>query len=165
MGWPFEIINLSPEEKRMRRQVLDLYATYAHFSTLVPVLLFLLYRLSVWARRAAADSHGGAYGAVPTSPTLKVKRQTALGTWATWFRKLRWWLGDDVYVFGRLFCQRDQLVFGCLWFSWLLVLSVVDTHRGKDSLPQHSHPFYSFHAEKTSKFCVVVVFELFTLSV
>lgn len=135
MGWPYQFITLGAEEKHARRQALDRYATYAQLSALLPLALFLLYRVASRARRALARGRDGSYAAVPNSPSLKIQRQTAWGAWSTQIRKLNWWLRDDVYIFGQLYGQRDQFLFGSLWTAWLLVLCVVGTGNGNPPPP------------------------------
>ncbi|PNY29580.1 metalloreductase AIM14 [Tolypocladium capitatum] len=140
MGWPFAFASLSHEEVLRRRQTLDLYACAAHYSALAPALLFLVFRL---ARRAAVGSgsgpgsHGqGQYEPVPRSPVLrspvaaKARCRAAPGSVAARWRRLRWWLHDDVYVGGAHWGRRDEWILGLAWTAWLLALCVLDT--GKD---------------------------------
>lgn len=138
MGWPYKFISLTADERHARRETLDRYAAYAQLSALLPVALFLFYRLASWARKAVEEGRGGSYGAVPTSPSLKMQRQTAWGAWRIRIGQLRWWLRDDVYIFGQFCGQRDQLLFGSLWTAWLLVLCVVETGHG-NSTPTPIH--------------------------
>lgn len=143
MGWPYQFISLSAEERHARREVLDRYATYAQLSALLPVAVYLVFRLASWAKTTLAANRDGSYAAVPNSPGLKVQRQTVWGAWSTRLRKLRWWLGDDVYLFGRRYGQRDQLLFGSLWAAWLLVLCVVDTGNGNLAPIRNPRPYLS----------------------
>lgn len=131
MGWPYQFLSLDQAERHARREVLNRYAAYAQLSALLPVTLFLLCRIASWARKSAAEGRRGSYGVIPNSPSLKVQRRTAWGAWSTQARKLGWWLRDDIYIFGRLYGQRDQWIFGSLWASWMLVLCVVGTGHGK----------------------------------
>ncbi|KAL2023712.1 hypothetical protein VTK56DRAFT_1426 [Thermocarpiscus australiensis] len=132
MTWPYRfLLDLSEAEKQARRQTLDKYALYAQLSALGPVAVILLYRLARWATRPGAPRKGG-YAAVPSSPVLKVRRHSSLGTWSSRSRRVRWWLGEDVVVAGYVLGQRDQWVVGILWTSWLLLLSVLET--GEDYL-------------------------------
>lgn len=134
MGWPYEFAGLSHEEKLQRRQTLDLYACTAHYSALVPALLFLVVRL---ARRVAVGSglgsgsgDQGRYEPVPPSPAVKARRRAASGGVAAQWRRLRWWLQDDVYFAGAHWGQRDEWILGLAWTVWLLVLCVLDTGKG-----------------------------------
>ncbi|KAL2258148.1 hypothetical protein VTK26DRAFT_8653 [Humicola hyalothermophila] len=127
MAWPnYQILELSPVEKQARRQALDKYAILAQFSALVPPALVLLCRLAKWAVAAKAKSKR-TYSAVPSSPVLKTRRQSGLGSWSVRLRRARWWLGEDVVAFGTVLGQRDQWVVGLLWTLWLLLLCVLET--------------------------------------
>ncbi|KAK2038678.1 ferric reductase like transmembrane component [Colletotrichum somersetense] len=125
MGWPYRFIDLSAEEIQLRRQTLDRYGSYAHYSALAPIILALLVRLGFYLRRRWQPS--AAYDAVPVSPVLKERRQSWSGNLDAKIRKGRWWLDDDVYFMGQHWGQKDQWVFGLAWASWLLVLSVLET--------------------------------------
>lgn len=110
MAWPnYHFIDLSQDEKQVRRQTLDKYALYAQLSALVPVAIILLYRL---ARRAAdSEEHRGDYAAVPSSPVLKERRNSTAGSWSSRSRRARWWLGEDVVAAGMVLGQRDRMCF------------------------------------------------------
>jgi hypothetical protein len=134
MAWPYEFQPLNHEEVLLRRQSLDLYACIAHYSALALVLPFLIYRL---LRRVAAQiksgssSEQGRYTAVPRSPTVKAQSQSSPGRFATHWRKLVWWLGDDVFFAGSHWGQRDEWILGTIWTAWLLILCVKGTGKGK----------------------------------
>jgi hypothetical protein len=130
MGWPYHFLELSQDEKHLRRQVLDRYGSYAQFSVLVPVALFLLYRLALWTAKARIGRRA-AYDVIPNSPSLKVQRQSGLGAWTRQLRKIQWWLGEDVILFDQIYGQRDQWIGGFAWSSWLLLLCVLGTGHGK----------------------------------
>lgn len=108
MAWPnYHFIDLSQDEKQVRRQTLDKYALYAQFSALVPVAIILLYRL---ARRAAnSEESKGDYAAVPSSPVLKERRNSTAGSWSSRSRRAQWWLGEDVVAAGMVLGQRDRM--------------------------------------------------------
>ncbi|EFQ31736.1 ferric reductase like transmembrane component [Colletotrichum graminicola] len=125
MGWPYRFIDLSTEEVQLRRETLDRYGAYAHYSALAPIVLALLVRLGSYLRRRWQQS--AAYDAVPDSPVLKERRQSWSGNLEAKIRKGKWWLDDDVYFMGQHWGQKDQWVFGLAWASWLLVLSVLET--------------------------------------
>ncbi|KAI1075998.1 ferric reductase like transmembrane component [Whalleya microplaca] len=134
MGWPYEFLTLDQAEKHARRQSLDRYAAYAQLSAVVPVIVFLLYRLGAWLVRTAIPQRG-AYSAVPSvpdSPVLKQQRQSAVGSWARAARRAAWWLGDDIRFLGQNWGQRDQMIVGIGWTMWLILLCVLGT--GKDYL-------------------------------
>ncbi len=142
MGWPYKFLTIPPEERHQRRLVLDRYGVYAQLLVLAPVAVGLAVRLSAMAATAAASrarrargggtggGGGGSYDAVPDSPSLKSQRLSARGTWASRARQLRWWLADDVRLFGQHWGHRDQWLLGGVWASLLLVLCVLETGKG-----------------------------------
>jgi hypothetical protein len=130
MAWPYQFVSLDAEERTIRQQTLGRYANYSQISALLPVVLFLLYRISQWASRFAKGRRGR-YDAIPNSPALKVQRQSALGAWNAHLDKLKWWLGGDVYILGQQSGHRDQWAFGIVWTAWLLLLCVLETDNGK----------------------------------
>ncbi|KAI0389484.1 ferric reductase like transmembrane component [Xylariaceae sp. FL0594] len=132
MAWPYQFVTLDTEEVQARRRLLDRYGLIAQLSTFVPVVLFLLFRLVSWTIAKASGSGRGTYTAVPGSPGKKHQRLTAAGLWSARARRVVWWLGDDVVVFGYNWGPRDQIIGGIAWSIWLLVLCVVET--GNDYL-------------------------------
>ncbi len=137
MGWPYEFIIISPEERHQRRLVLDSYGVYAQLLVLVPCAIGLAIRVSTWVSRV----RHGSYDAVPDSPALKSQRLSARGAWASRVRRLQWWLGDDVVFMGQHWGQRDQWIFGTLWAAALTTLCVLET--GKGELPFGSASYMS----------------------
>ncbi|TGJ78667.1 hypothetical protein E0Z10_g10097 [Xylaria hypoxylon] len=131
MGWPYQFVNLDTEQLQARRHTLNRYGLIAQLSTLVPVALFLLYRLITWGVARVLGSGRGRYAAVPDSPTLKQQRLSVAGSWNTSARKVAWWFGDDVVFLGWNWGPRDQIIAGAVWTIWLLVLCVVGTGNGK----------------------------------
>jgi len=131
MGWPYQFVTLDPAQAQARRHVLDRYGLIAQLSTLFPVVLFLLYRLVSWTIAKASSSGRGTYTAVPGSPSLKHQRLTPAGSWNAKARKVVWWLGDDVVVFGSNWGPRDQIIGGVVWAVWLLILCIVNTGNGE----------------------------------
>jgi hypothetical protein len=129
MGWPYKFITLDEADRHARRLTLDRYASYAQLSSLIPVALVLLYRIARWSAKSAASR--GSYNAIPNSPALKFERESERGVWRTQYNKLRWWLAGDLHLFGQLYGQRDQWVFGGLWTAWLLFLCIAETGQGE----------------------------------
>ncbi|KAL7619799.1 hypothetical protein AAE478_010344 [Parahypoxylon ruwenzoriense] len=127
MGWPYHFLDLDKAQKQARRQALDRYAAYAQLSALLPIAVFLLYRLGSWLIGRVLSQRGGEYSVVPDSPALKQKRQTSLGSLASALRRIAWWLGDDVVFLGVAWGQRDQIIVGVCWTLWLLFLCVMGT--------------------------------------
>ncbi len=130
MGWPYQFVDLSDSEKILRRQALDRYAFFAQISALLPVLIVLAFKVNSLAARWAGDRSKGSYGAVPNSPALKSQRRTGLGALSAHVRQLRWWLGDDIILFGQVWGQRDEWIVGSLWAIWLSLLCVLGTGSG-----------------------------------
>ncbi|EXA52431.1 hypothetical protein FOVG_00723 [Fusarium oxysporum f. sp. pisi HDV247] len=128
MGWPYEFLTLTDEEKHQRRLSLDYYAYIAHLSAFVPALLFLVIRLINRVRKG----RNSGYLQVPGSPGVKANRQRWISRVMEKGPIVQWWLGEDVVFMGRHWGQRDEWVLGTAWAVWLLVLSVRGT--GKDYL-------------------------------
>ncbi|CAG9941318.1 unnamed protein product [Clonostachys rosea f. rosea IK726] len=132
MGWPYEFVDLTSEEKLLRRQANDRYAAIAHFSALAPAVLCLLFRLGLAAVKRVLAGREQRYQEVPGSPVAKARRSGFLHSYETRWRKLTWWMGDDVVFLNDSWGQRDEWVLGIAWTVWLLLLSVLGT--GKDYL-------------------------------
>ncbi|CAK7272854.1 hypothetical protein SEPCBS57363_005356 [Sporothrix epigloea] len=144
MAWPWKFMDLSPDERHARRLVLDRYGHYGALFSASPVLIMLLVRIVQWAvalnrtllirrgfpsRVGNFPMSGSVYNVIPDSPSLKLRRLTARGSWEKWLRRAKWWLSDDVVVFGQRLGQRDLWVGGALWMAVLLLLCVVETGR------------------------------------
>ncbi|CAK7266237.1 hypothetical protein SEPCBS119000_001918 [Sporothrix epigloea] len=142
MAWPWKFLELTPDERHARRLVLDRYGRYGALFSASPVLLMLLVRIVQYAvallqtllhrqnsplgvGRTAVSS--AIYNVIPDSPSLKLRRLTARGSWEKWVRRTKWWLSDDVVAFGQRLGQRDLWLGGALWTAVLLVLCVVET--------------------------------------
>lgn len=130
MDWPWRIYNVEDEAKLLRRQTLDRYAGYAQLSAFAPIALFLLFRLFLWTLKKI-EERKGSYDAIPASPSRKVLRQSPLGAWEARFRRLQWWLEDDVVLFGQAWGRKDEWAFGLAWGSWMTLLSVLETGDGE----------------------------------
>ncbi|KAM0324821.1 hypothetical protein ACHAQA_007787 [Verticillium albo-atrum] len=126
MGWPYHFLALSPEEVQLRRQALDRYAIYAQISALLPVFIPLINRI-VERYTHSQDAGRGTYDAVPNSPLVRSRKRTVAGSWTAKAQAVRWWLGDDVYIGGESWGQRDQWVVGLGWMAWMLVLCIAGT--------------------------------------
>ncbi|KAL2186249.1 hypothetical protein L209DRAFT_754865 [Thermothelomyces heterothallicus CBS 203.75] len=131
MAWlNYHFIDLSPDEKQVRRQTLNKYALYSQASALIPVVVILLSRLA--QRALSSGSSNKQYAAVPSSPVQKQQRTSSAGTWTSRARRVQWWLNEDVVMSGIVLGQRDQWLIGLLWMAWLLLLCVQET--GEDYL-------------------------------
>ncbi|KAK8058233.1 ferric reductase like transmembrane component [Apiospora phragmitis] len=154
MAWSYSFAEISDAEKHARRLSLDSYGLYAQLSTLLPVAIALIVRLTVWfSRRESAQSV--AYDAVPTSPGAKfIRESTTTGSAARVFRRISWYLGGDIYVAGTNWGRRDQLIFGSLWTIWLVFLCFVGT--GND----YNHLTKKFAAIGCSQFPIQYLLSL-----
>lgn len=134
MGWPYEFITLTDEEKHARRESLHFHAAVAHYSFVAPIaalVLFRLVQLAIGRFSGGRDNDGaGAYQRVPGSPIVKARNGDLSGGLAVSWRKLTWWMSDDVLIFGQVWGQRDEWVLGSIWMLWLLTLCVVGTGKG-----------------------------------
>ncbi|OAA56040.1 Flavoprotein transmembrane component [Cordyceps fumosorosea ARSEF 2679] len=135
MGWPYEFVSLTPEQKHARREVLDWYGFVAHCSALAPVLAFGLLHLARLAyRHVTGTLRGvdgqGTYAEIPNSPAIKAQEIAAVRKLYTTWTRLRWWLGDEVRVGGASWGRREEWVLGLSWTAWLLLLCFIET--GKD---------------------------------
>lgn len=134
MSWPWKFVDLDDAGKQLRRQIINRHAGIAQISAFGPLFAVLLYRLALWAHRAYETrrrSGSAVYSAVPESPFRKKRRQSPLGSWEARYRRLMWWLGDDVMFLGSHWGRRDEWVFGLGWGLWMGVLCVVDTGDGE----------------------------------
>lgn len=130
MGWPYEFLDLTTEEKAARRKSLHQHASIAHLSVYALVLIFILiYGIIYVARRIQRRRRR--YHSVAGSPHIKFERLGPLGQLNSRWTKFMWWLGDDVNLFGRHWGQNDEWVLGVVWTLWLLSLCVRDTGNGE----------------------------------
>jgi hypothetical protein len=125
MGWPYHILDLSEEEKHLRRELLDRYGVYAQLSAFIPILAFQLYRLSIWvySERKRATS----YSEIPSSPVAKHARRAPSGTGMRKLRSVVWWLeGEAAKGWGL----RGHWIAGGVWTGWLMILCIHRTGHG-----------------------------------
>jgi len=130
MGWPYHLVDLTHEEKALRRVLLDRYGLYAQLSAFIPILGYQLYKLAVWihSERSRTAVQTVDYSEVPGSPTLKRHRGSTSGTAAANWRSLMWWLEGEIAPGWGL---RGQWIAGGSWTAWLLFLCV---HRTGDGM-------------------------------
>jgi hypothetical protein len=127
MAWPYHFVDLDKDQRHLRRDLLDRYGAYAQLSAFVPLLVYQLYRLGVWATSGRERSQK--YSSVPSSPSLKNSRLSA-GVLRKQWRHIMWWLEDELYVGWGL---KGHWIVGVLWAAWLMFLSV---HKTGDGTPQ-----------------------------
>lgn len=127
MAWPYHFLDLSPEEKAQRSQLLDQYGAIAQLSALVPILAIVLYRLvfGLYASRSEPEQD---YSAVPNSPALKRRRNSQVGSLSAKWRSTVWWLQDEISPGWGV---RSRWIAGGGWTLWLLLLCVLETGAGK----------------------------------
>ncbi|KAI9643591.1 hypothetical protein NHQ30_008213 [Ciborinia camelliae] len=135
MSWPYRIyFNHTEEEKAQRRLLLDRYGVYSQLSIFIPIILYNLYRLALWVyserQRSKVD-----YSAVPSSPTLKKRKNSKRAAWGRKSRSLVWWLGDEV---RRGWGERGHWIAAGVWGAWLGFLCVHNTGDvAASQLPTH----------------------------
>lgn len=132
MGWSYSFDPISKEDKHLRRLALDRYALIGFASSFAPLIAALLVRgvlalLAYYNARSNPDAQGGRYAEIPTSPAIKAQRFTTQGKLAASWRKLVWWMQDDVQVAGTSWGQKGDWLVGSIWTVWLLSLSVIGT--------------------------------------
>ena len=133
MAWPYHILDLSTEQKHLRRELLDRYGVYAQLSALIPILAYQLYRLLVWVYSERQRSRR-AYFEVPSSPVSKHARRSSSGAATKKWRSMMWWLEGEVAPGWGL---RNRWIAGTAWTSWLLFLCIHRTGDGMYSSRLH----------------------------
>ncbi|KAI5462300.1 hypothetical protein BGZ63DRAFT_383482 [Mariannaea sp. PMI_226] len=132
MGWPYEFVDLTEDDKLHRRHAINHNASVAFWSAFAPAVAALLLRA---AARVVRRLRRGQYREVPGSPALKASRQgwssPAQVVGDRW-RTFAWWMGGDVVLLGAHWGRRDEWILGTTWASWLLFLCFRGT--GKDYL-------------------------------
>ncbi|PHH64460.1 hypothetical protein CDD81_4535 [Ophiocordyceps australis] len=130
MGWLFEFVDLTPDQKEQRRRAIDFFALVAHYSALAPALVFLAVRLvRRLGRRLAVTKRSLVYQQVPRSPLAKAHRHEASSLLTARWQRLQWWLSDDVSIARLSWGQRNQWAMGLAWTAWLLLLCFLGTGR------------------------------------
>jgi hypothetical protein len=139
MAWPYHILDLSTEQKHLRRELLDRYGVYSQLSALIPILAFQLYRLWVWVYSERQRSRV-AYSEIPSSPASKHARRKSSGAVILRWRSMLWWLESEVASGWGL---RGHWIAAGAWTSWLLFLCI---HRTGDGM-------YFFHLPSLGVSC------------
>lgn len=130
MGWPYDFPDLTKSEKLERRQILDLWGLIAQISVIIPLLLaFILSCIGPWlSRRQQGRTEEGI-----SSPRLKQEtqdRNLSIASLLRRWRKIQWWLGDDLVVFRYRLGTKGEVLGAATWTTWLLVCSSLQTGRG-----------------------------------
>lgn len=143
MGWPYQFLDLTSDEKAQRRELLDQYAFFAQVSVLVPLLACATARLCVWlvARTGFLDVEYSALSQLPESggasgqPKLgRNRRRTISQRW----RQAQWWLDEELASGWGL---RGRWIVAIVWTLWLLGLCALETENGKQLAKGDHKPF------------------------
>jgi hypothetical protein len=132
------LFNVSEEQRQLQRQICSQYAAIGHWTSIAPVLAVLLliflqhiYRLRQGARVVQISNKGTKSSALSVEPPHNNRNRVIRSAVGTWWQKLCWWMGDEIYLFGKSFGKRDEWVLGVIWFSWLMLLCVVGKSDGR----------------------------------
>ena len=133
MGWPYHFLDLTPDEKSHRRELLTQYAFYSQLSALIPILGYGVFRLyaALFARKGA---FGVAYSALRQSPgstqSSRESKDVSLKVISKRWRSVQWWLHGEVTPNWGL---RGRWIAAILWTLWLLLLCLLQTGHGKQT--------------------------------
>jgi hypothetical protein len=130
MGWPYQFVDLTEAQKISRRTLLDTYGLVAQASAGIVLIVIQLFFLAQWLRRKRQHNSSD----VPGSPSLKHLQKSGqpnLQAIERWWRRLEWWSGDSLLVFGVDCGTNGQVLTATLWTAWLLVLCFVETGNGE----------------------------------
>ena len=127
MGWPYHFIDLTDDQKHIRRELLDKYAWIAQLSVFLPLLAIQTVSFLSWLSGRSED------GAMPGSPRHKETQsgsQARIAKAKRLRRKLGWWLGEPLEMAGSYLGLREEVLVAGGWFGWLLVLCFPQTGEG-----------------------------------
>lgn len=130
MGWPYQFVDLTEAQKISRRTLLDTYALVAQASAGIVLIVIQLVFLAQWLRRKQQQNSSD----VPGSPSLKHLQKSSNPNFQAverWWRRLEWWSGDSLVVFGVDCGTNGQVLAATLWTAWLLALSFAETCNGE----------------------------------
>lgn len=128
MGWPYQFVDLTDAQKISRRTLLDSYGLIAQASAGLVLIVIQLYFVAQWARRRRDSSDA------PSSPSLKhLPKRGRLNIHAVeqLWRRLEWWSGDSLAIFGIDYGTKGQVTVAACWTVWLFVLCFAETGNGK----------------------------------
>ncbi|KAF2717052.1 hypothetical protein K431DRAFT_277792 [Polychaeton citri CBS 116435] len=125
MGWAYHFIDLTQVQLHQRRQLLDWYGIVAQISILIPLALLQLSFLGFWVWHKLQSRPDGT---VPSSPHAKHQHNSSnLASVSVYLRRLQWWFGDDVSLFGWHVGTKGEIVLAELWTFWLLLCCFLQT--------------------------------------
>jgi hypothetical protein len=130
MGWAYHFMDLTDDEKYRRRYLLDWYGAFAQISVLLPLLVVQTYFLVTWyGKKSRSQGDRGA----PSSPRLKysnLSRKINVRRMETAFRRLSWWSGESLDMFGVHLGKNGGVFAAFAWTTWLLLLCFLQTGDG-----------------------------------
>jgi hypothetical protein len=130
MGFIYSFVALDEAHLQRRRQLLDLYASVAQFSALIPLLAIYVSNFLPFPSEKFFRSLPGRRAKERQSPRKSRFKPPVASSWAVKWRRLSWYLDDDIFD-GRdgWGTKREGLVAG-VWTLWLLVLVFACTGNG-----------------------------------
>ena len=124
MPWPYHFVDLSDEQLKQRRRLLDSYGQFAQLSVL---LLPLIYQLSLGIKllsRRFATKKGYQPLKENQSPIPPRLREHTPSDSRNIWRRLSWWLDEPI---ARGWETRWECLLAALWAGWLLFLVIKNT--------------------------------------
>jgi hypothetical protein len=131
MGWPYHFLDLTPDEKSHRQELLSQYAFFSQVSVLIPTLGYGIYRVCTWlfVRKGAFNVAYSALRELPGSTeSTRESKGVSFKAIARRWRALQWWLNGEIAPNWGL---RERWTAAIVWIVWLLVLCFVQTGHGK----------------------------------
>lgn len=142
----YHFVTPDAEGLAQRRQLLDLYANIAQWSTSVPLIAVQTVLLLRYLQRKYSSESSQRYAAVArsqeesgTSGSLSLKHEGEPGSnkrpWSfkTAWNSFMWWNGEEVELAES---SRGALLAAACWATWLLALSVAQTGDGESEAVQ-----------------------------
>ena len=130
MGWPYQFVDLAEAQKISRRTLLDSYGLVAQASAGIVLIVIQLFFLAQWLRQKRQENNSDA----PGSPSLKHLQKSGHPSFQAFerrWRRLAWWSGDSLVVFGVDCGTNGQVIAATLWTAWLLALCFAETGNGE----------------------------------
>jgi hypothetical protein len=134
MGWTYHFVDLTPDEKSHRRELLSQYAYISQVSVLIPISGYALYRLCTWlfVRKGAVNVAYSALKEPGNTESTRESHGASLKAIASRCRVLQWWLNGEVTPNWGL---RGRWIAAIIWTLWLLILCFLQTGHGKQFTP------------------------------
>ncbi|KAK4508274.1 hypothetical protein PRZ48_002012 [Zasmidium cellare] len=123
----YHFVDLTHEQKLLRREYLDFYGFLGQISVVVPILAIQGYLLVAWIQRKVQREQDLQ---TPSSPYVKQARLgygwNVSGLAARW-SIFAWWCGDTVEVAGVYLGTKGEVIVAGVWTLWLVVLCFLQT--------------------------------------